>query len=159
MAAPKLTRFTPKKRGKFLSVLADTANVSAAAKAVGISRQAIYKTRSNDAEFAAEWDDVIETVIDNMESEVFRRAVKGTDKPIYYQGEQVTTVKEYSDALLMHLLKAHRPEKYRAKYHEAPPLPDGGEQGGVQFIDVAEVPWAIDDINEWQRLVDEQKKN
>jgi len=46
------------------------------------------------------------------EDELLRRGVEGIDKNIYHQGEVVDTVKEYSDPLLVMLLKAENPDKY-----------------------------------------------
>ena len=37
-------------------------------------------------------------------------------RPVYYKGEVVGTVKKYSDRLLIVLLKAHRPAKYRENF-------------------------------------------
>ena len=37
----------------------------------------------------------------------------GVPKPVYYQGKLIGHVPHYSDALLMFLLRAHRPEIYR----------------------------------------------
>ena len=51
-----------------------------------------------------------------MELEARRRAVKGTDKPVFQRGEQVGTIREYSDTLLMFLLKANKPEKFRDNF-------------------------------------------
>ena len=39
--------------------------------------------------------------------------VRARLEPIYYKGELVGHVRKYSDALMMFLLKAHRPDKYR----------------------------------------------
>ncbi len=46
------------KKGAFLEALRETGNASAAAKAAGVSRVAVYQWR-NDPVFAARWDDVI----------------------------------------------------------------------------------------------------
>jgi hypothetical protein len=73
----------------------------------------MYDLRDEDPTFAAEWDNAIEEAADKLEGEAWRRAVEGINKPIYYQGDLVDTVKEYSDTLMGLLLKAHRPEKYR----------------------------------------------
>jgi hypothetical protein len=48
-----------------------------------------------------------------MEEEARRRAVEGTKKPIFYRGQVVGHIRDYSDVLLMFLLTAHRPERYR----------------------------------------------
>jgi hypothetical protein len=46
------------------------------------------------------------------EAEAWRRAVEGVERPIVSGGKVVTTVREYSDALLIFLLKGRRPAKY-----------------------------------------------
>ena len=43
-----------------------------------------------------------------------------------YLGEVVTKVRKYSDTLLIFLLKAHRPKKYRETIHHAVTGEDGG---------------------------------
>ena len=48
-----------------------------------------------------------------LEAEALRRALKGTEKPVYQNGKQVGAIREYSDLLLIFLLKARRPTVYR----------------------------------------------
>ena len=50
---------------------------------------------------------------DTLEMEARRRASLGVEEPVYYQGQVVGYVRKYSDVLLMFLLKAQRPEKFR----------------------------------------------
>lgn len=52
--------------------------------------------------------------VERMENEARRRAVEGTLRPVFHGGAQVGEVREYSDTLLIFLLKAHDP-KYRDK--------------------------------------------
>ena len=52
-------------------------------------------------------------VIENVEDEVYRRAVCGYPKPVIYKGVITDTYLEYSDALLQFWLKGNCPEKYR----------------------------------------------
>ncbi len=52
---------------------------------------------------------------DRMEDEARRRAVDGVEESVFYQGEQVSTVRRYSDTLLIFMLKARRPETYRER--------------------------------------------
>ena len=116
------TEFTPEKKQKFLANLRESPNVTAAARSVGISRRCAYDHRETDATFAQAWDDAIEEGVDKLEAEVERRAFKGTDKPITFQGQITGTFKEYSDTLAIFLLKAHRPERFRERSevkHEA----------------------------------------
>lgn len=136
MARRKATKATPKKRrtwkDKFLGALAVSPNVSAAATAAGHSRQHVYRVRQEDCEFAAAWDDAIEQAIDHLEGEMYRRAYKGVEKPVFgslggNQGSgEVGSVQEYSDTLAIFLAKAHRPEKYRDNYRIEHTGKDGG---------------------------------
>lgn len=100
--------YTRKKRQAFLRELARTGIVSKSADAVGISRQITYDWREKDAEFAAAMDDAMERAADQLEGEARRRAIEGVDEPVFYEGEQVATVKKYSDTLLIFLLKGRR---------------------------------------------------
>ena len=51
--------------------------------------------------------------LDRMERECDRRAVEGNLRPIYYKGQRVGAVREYSDNLLMFRMKALASNKYR----------------------------------------------
>jgi hypothetical protein len=88
--------------------------VAAACRAAGVERATAYRDR--DPRFAAAWDEAAEDGTDLLELECRRRAVEGVDRPVFYKGQQVGTVKEYSDRLLIFLLKANRPEKYRDNF-------------------------------------------
>ena len=78
-----------------MAALRESANVRAACVAAGVVRSTAYKWREEDADFAAEWDAALEDACDLLESTAWQRA------------------HESSDTLLIFLLKAHRPEKYR----------------------------------------------
>lgn len=126
-AAPrKSTKSTPEKSKEsggrrdwtpaFLASLAETGNVTAAARAASIDRTTAYHRRDLDPAFAAAMAEALEVATDDLEGEARRRAKDGVEKPVFQGGEQVGTVREYSDTLLIFLLKAHRPEKYRERY-------------------------------------------
>jgi hypothetical protein len=104
---------SPRKVERFLSALREGRSVSAAAADAGVSYRLAYYWRAKDAEFAKAWQEALEEGTDRLEDEARRRAVEGTTKPIYHRGERVGEVQVYSDALLMLLLRARRPDKYR----------------------------------------------
>jgi hypothetical protein len=79
----------------FIDALRSTGNVRAACEAVGISRQAAYRWRRENTEFAAAWEQAIEDATDYLEEVARQRAL------------------ETSDTLMIFLLKAHRPDKFR----------------------------------------------
>ena len=109
-------RLTDDARAAFLRVLRESCNVSAAAREVGFARRSLYTLRERDEEFAAQWDEAVEEATDTLEREARRRAVEGTDRPIYQRGELVGYEKQYSDTLMCLLLKAHRPQKFSEKH-------------------------------------------
>lgn len=95
-------------RGKGLSV-------SGSAEAAGIARKTIYLWRSADPAFVADEQAAYEAGIDALEDEARRRAYEGVDKPVYQKGERVGLIREYSDTLLIFLLKGGRPDKFRER--------------------------------------------
>ena len=56
-----------------------------------------------------------------MELSITNRLLQSSINPIFYQGKKVGDERLYSDALMITLLKAHRPEKFREKGFELPP--------------------------------------
>ena len=99
---------------RFLAAFRRTGNVSHAARLARVDRTAVYARRRADADFAALLADAREEGTDALEAEARRRAVTGTPRPVFYKGEEVGQVREYSDTLLIVLLKAEPPKKYRA---------------------------------------------
>lgn len=97
----------------FLEALRDSCNVTVACQTVGISSSTAYGLRKTDPLFAERWDEALSEGVDLLEHEAHRRAFRGVSEPIYYKGEEVGSVRKYSDPLTMFLLKAHRPAKYR----------------------------------------------
>ncbi len=87
--------------------------VAAACEAANVGRTTAYRNRQEDEDFALAWADIEERSTERMEREAYRRAVEGVDKPMVSAGKMVTTVKEYSDTLLIFMLKSRRPETYR----------------------------------------------
>lgn len=133
---------TPKKRPRwakaFLAALAQTGNIRHACEVVDIGRTTAYTLRSDDETFAAEWESAIEESADLLEKEARRRAELGVQRLKFHNGntimvqaqgpggEPLVNVEgqpvmvpyvehEYSDTLMIFLLKGIRPEKYRER--------------------------------------------
>lgn len=100
----------------FLEALARGEKAADAAKEAGVGRRTCYRWRTEDPEFAAAWQKAIKSPKCELELEALRRAVRGVEKPVYRGGEVVGHVTDYSDSMLMFLLKAHYPEKYDPKH-------------------------------------------
>lgn len=110
----------------FLKALAESGTVTTASKKAKIGRTTAYKVREEDSVFAAAWDEALAEAVDGMEAEAHRRAVEGTLKPVYQQGRKVGSIREYSDTLLIFLLKGAKPEKYRERSDVQHSGPGGG---------------------------------
>ena len=117
------TNATPKKgrppkgwRNTFLKALRSSGNIGHSCRKARVNRTTAYRLKARDPLFAAKWETAIEDSVDVMEFEARRRAVKGTDKPVFQKGEQVGVIREYSDTLLMFLLKANKPDKFRDNF-------------------------------------------
>ena len=108
------TTGTPAKKEEFLQELLKTGIVTKTAEVIGIPPRTVYNWRKVDKEFAAAWDEAVETSTDRLVEEARRRAHDGTLKPVYQGGKHVGDIREYSDTLLMFLIKARRPE-YRER--------------------------------------------
>lgn len=96
------TRKTPEKavvivdwKVTFLEALRDKPNVTKACDAAGIARATAYHHRELFPEFAAAWNKALRQGVCSLEDAAFDRAFSG------------------SDTLMIFLLKAHFPDRYR----------------------------------------------
>ena len=104
---------TIKKQQVFLEVYAQEGIIYKACSAAGIHRQTYYKWKDTDPKFSADLELADQHFNETLEAEMDRRGKLGIDKPIYYKGERVDTIKEYSDVLLIVRAKAKMPDKYK----------------------------------------------
>lgn len=102
-------------REKFLHTLSRGLSVTAACEAAKLARSTVYAWRDTEPEFAAAWEAALESGTDLLEDEARRRAYAGTDRPVFYEGQQCGAIREYSDTLMALLLKARRPLVYRER--------------------------------------------
>lgn len=80
---------------KFLSALEDCGNVTHACDIACVNRTTVYALKKSSEEFAANWSDSLAIAIDGLEATAWKRA------------------RASSDVLLIFLLKANVPAKYR----------------------------------------------
>ncbi|ASK87289.1 hypothetical protein [Sphingorhabdus sp. SMR4y] len=108
--------WTPEKQRAFIEALADCGVVIEAARSVGMSDSAAYTLRrAPGAEgFAAAWDAALAAASRRLIDIAFDRAINGVDDVILdKEGRHLYTKRKYNDRLLMFLIRAHAPDRYR----------------------------------------------
>lgn len=133
-----------KAKAAFLESLSRDPNISLACDCAEVSRDAVYKWRDKDQQFAKDWDQAIERTKDIARSAFYQRAVYGwleptvsagqvaydyepdldddgdqkfdsKGKPMMKRGDPVMT-RKYSDSLAVLFAKTQLPE-YKEKQH------------------------------------------
>lgn len=138
----------PKKRA-FLAAYVRTASIVRAAQTARIDRQDHYNWMKKDPAYAEAFDKSKDIAAQTLEDEAVRRAHQGCAKAVYHQGKRVGIVTEYSDTLLIFLLKGLRPEKYRERYEHS-----GKVDGGQINVDIrAAVMQVINQLPEDSRAI------
>lgn len=122
------------RQGVFLEAFARLGNVTGACRETETTRASHYQWLA-DADYRARFAVAQEMAADALVQEARRRALEGVSKGYYQQGRLMETVTEYSDQLLMFLMKGAMPSIYRdnAKPDEAAGAasPPGWEQQQV----------------------------
>jgi len=121
---------------RFIEVYSELGHIGKAAEACGIPRRTLYGWRTQDKTFAKAWADAEYASTAVLEDEAQRRAIEGTEKPVYQGGKLVGTVREYSDTLLIFLLKGKNP-KYRDN-HRVELTGKDGEAISIQTVDAVD---------------------
>lgn len=104
---------TTAKKAAFLKAFLTAGTVLHAAKAAKIDRHSHYRWMKEDEEYAAAFRDAEVGVTELLEHEAQRRAKDGVEEPVFHDGAIVGHKLKYSDLLMIFLLKARAPHKYR----------------------------------------------
>jgi hypothetical protein len=96
------------KMARFLTELAATHSVSAAARVVGMSRQSAYrlKARLRDEPFDLAWEAAVQSGYDALHQAALDRALNGVEVPVHHRGELIGTRRVFDERLTMFLLSA-----------------------------------------------------
>ena len=113
---------------RFLAALAETSNVSRAAKMAQISTSAAYEARRKRREFARQWQAALCEGYDNLEMELLGRLREGEIK---LPAGAKRGARSYDNAVALRLLMAHRESAARERAMRA-------------NIDAAEIRASID---------------
>lgn len=119
-------RYTQGQLDSFLVELAEFGNVREACRRSGLTRSKLYQWRDNDEDFAKRWDEAYALGVAGLEDEARRRAAEGVERPVFGKEGEVGRVREFSDGLLMFLLKGAKPDVYKERVSAEHSGPNGG---------------------------------
>lgn len=117
----------------FLAATRQYPNVTAAAEAAGVSREAHYRRLKRNPAYLAAFEEAWRAGIEAMVDEATRRAMKGVSRPVLYHGVpvmmpvdpndpeggmRVLMEVEYSDQILLKMLAAYKPEKFTERVRQ-----------------------------------------
>jgi hypothetical protein len=128
---PRADGWTVDVQRRFIEVLADSGSVIEACLTVGKAKSSAYALRrSPGAEgVAAAWRIAIDNAAARALDECFERALVGTDEPVFDRdGRRVGRRLRQSDRLLMFILRAYMPDRFRhaardVRTPDEPPAP------------------------------------
>lgn len=106
--AGRPTDWTQAKADKFIEVLADSCNVSLAARAIRRSVSNVYKQRQSNATFRAAWDQALAIGYARLEMMMLERALHGVEKTVKLTSGESRIMREYNDRVALALLRHHR---------------------------------------------------
>ena len=104
----------------FLSVLAETCNVSEACRVSNVSMTVVYRRRKMDAAFRASWLEAIAIAYQRLELVLLERAFNGVEKLVTRKDGSEERMRDYSNQLGLTLLKMHRDTAEEANSQFAP---------------------------------------
>lgn len=105
----------------FLAAYEVNLNISDSCKIAGVDRRRFYEWRDNNERFRQDWQMAHENGVERLEREAYRRAVEGLERKRFKpNGDPVIDPdtgehyieRQYSDRILLALLRRHKPNVY-----------------------------------------------
>ena len=98
--------WTLSKQTAFLRALSATHSVSEAARSVQMSRQSAYRLRSKlkGQPFDLAWEVAFHHSYDVLAHAALERALNGVERPVFFQGEQIGSYRNFDERLTVALL-------------------------------------------------------
>jgi len=131
-STPKV-RHTPHTRARVIAEFRRTGRVDLACAFAGVDRAAHYRWLQSHDGYRVAFEEAREQVNGLLEDEAVRRAYHGTAKPVSIGG-QLVMMTEFSDQLLMFLLKCRNPGVFGDRQR----LEHSGPGGGAISIETAD---------------------
>lgn len=141
-----MAHLTPKKvpwKPRLIELVAAGSTITDAAKEVGIHRNYVYEAAKKDEEFAEAIRKAYADSADHLEAEARRRAIRGVVRKKFDKGVPIIDPatgaqyeeREYSDTLLIFLLKGRRPDVFGERVkHEHTGKPFDAESAATDLL-------------------------
>lgn len=104
------------KQTRFLRCFEASCSVTQAARWAKIARRTHYDWVEQCPEYVKAFEQAEKVAARTLEDEAVRRAHEGIKKAVRYKGRIVGYETEYSDSLMLALLKGNMPEKFRDRW-------------------------------------------
>jgi hypothetical protein len=126
------------RKAAFLEAYRVVGVISQACEATGVGRRTHYEWMRTDPDYAEQFAETHEAVVDEAEAELKRRGIHGDAKPVFFKGVQCGTVQEKSDACLIFYLKGRRGDVFRDRGEISGP--GGGPIPHEVSVDLTKLP-------------------
>lgn len=151
---PRKDGWSPQRQREFIAELAASGSVEFACMRVQMSPSSAHRLRRSPGaeQFSAAWDVALEHAARVLLDTAFERAFNGSSEPVFdREGNRVGTRFRQNDRLLMFLLRAYMPERFRHAHRDwrspeeaLPPAPMPMEEALARMTPVApEAPHAL----------------
>jgi hypothetical protein len=122
--APRRNSITAERQRAFIAHLAATGIVTAAARHVGASMEALYKLRQRPGAegFCAAWDAAVDRGVQRLEDTALARAIAGEERMVVSSGQVLGTEVRHNEALVMFFLRNRRADRYGGQVQAGHPL-------------------------------------
>lgn len=97
---------------RFLAAFSACGSIIKASRWAKLNRSSHYNWLKEDPTYLERFQEATSKAARTLEDEAVRRAHEGIRKPVRYKGKIVGFDTEYSDSLLLALLKANSPDKF-----------------------------------------------
>lgn len=118
---PRKDGWTPQRQREFIGALAESGSIEHAAMRVQMSPSSAYRLRRSPGaeQFSAAWDVALQHAARVLLDTAFERAFSGSSEPVFDRdGARVGTRFRQNDRLLMFLLRAYLPERFRHAHRD-----------------------------------------
>lgn len=142
------------KMARFLNELAATHSVSAAARAVGMTRQSAYRLRQRlkGQAFDLAWEAAVASAYDALHQAALDRALNGVEAPVHHKGELVGTRRTFDERLTVFLLSDRNRYAARQRYRHGGGAAPAGFRDLVAFVRGGAEPASAEEL--WRAQID-----